>query len=160
MCSVRPATAFPPSPHIYGNKMQEYGWHFYFGGEPIPPDRHRQMERNFNLPIRSVLRSTAMWDHQQLQSMLTQEQVDRLSFQLRDLTAEAAVEGTAVHLLNITALSAMRPNAHLIKWYNKANKASIQVDCVHLCLPGLRRLKTRPDARLMRWYNRDGKAFR
>ncbi|CAI5951733.1 unnamed protein product [Closterium sp. NIES-64] len=69
--------------------------------------------------------------------MLTQEETDRLHFQSRDWNAEAAVEGTAVRLLNITALSALRPEAHLSRWYDKDGKAPGQQDCVHWCLPGV-----------------------
>ncbi|CAI7758583.1 unnamed protein product [Closterium sp. NIES-54] len=81
-----------------------------------------------------------------LLSELTQEQADRLSLQSRanrlsflsqDLNAEATLEGTAVRLLNITALSAVRLDAHLMWWYIKGGKASRQVDCMHWCLPGV-----------------------
>ncbi|CAI5512140.1 unnamed protein product [Closterium sp. Naga37s-1] len=179
------------------NKMQEYRWQFHLGGLPVPPDTHKQMEGNFNVPMRTVLRSSAMWVHRhlqeiseererrrlaamregerregaegegeeralplallvtrspahfmdgqwntgggcdKLQSMLTQEETDRLHFQSRDWNAEAAVEGTAVRLLNITALSALRPEAHLSRWYDKDGKAPGQQDCVHWCLPGV-----------------------
>ncbi|CAI5963830.1 unnamed protein product [Closterium sp. NIES-65] len=182
------------------NKMQEYRWHFHLHGVPVPPDVHKEMEGDFNVPMRTVLRSTALWTHRQLQaiaeerermrlvamreggrgegaereggeggvralplvllvtrspahfmdgqwntgggcdklqSMLTQEETDRLHFQSRDWNAEAAVEGTAVRLLNITALSALRPEAHLSRWYDKDGKAPGQQDCVHWCLPGV-----------------------
>ncbi|CAI5522083.1 unnamed protein product [Closterium sp. Naga37s-1] len=181
------------------NKMQEYGWHFHLHGVPVPPDVHKEMEGDFNVPMRTVLRSTALWTHRQLQaiaeerermqlvamreggrgegaereggeggvralplvllvtrspahfmdgqwntgggcdklqSMPTQQQADQLFFQSRDWNAEAAVEGTAVRLLNITALSALRPEAHLSRWYDNDGKAPGQQDC---CLPSLSR---------------------
>ncbi|CAI5998965.1 unnamed protein product [Closterium sp. NIES-65] len=197
-----PMPSFPPSSPLPppSNKMQEYGWHFHLHGVPVPPDVHKEMEGDFNVPMRTVLRSTALWTHRQLQaiaeerermrlvamreggrgegaereggeggvralplvllvtrspahfmdgqwntgggcdklqSMLTQEETDRLHFQSRDWNAEAAVEGTAVRLLNITALSALRPEAHLSRWYDKDGKAPGQQDCVHWCLPGV-----------------------
>ncbi|CAI5482284.1 unnamed protein product [Closterium sp. Yama58-4] len=132
----------PPSPTILSNKMQEYRWQFHLQGVPVPPETHKEMEGDFNVPMRTVLRSTAMWWNtgggcDKLQSMLTQEEAERLYFQTRDWNAEAAVEGTAVQLLNITALSAMRPEAHLSRWYDKDGKAPGQQDCVHWCLPGV-----------------------
>ncbi|CAI5526347.1 unnamed protein product, partial [Closterium sp. Naga37s-1] len=273
--------SFHPLPHPPSNKMQEYGWQFHLHGAPVPPESHKEMEGDFNVPMLTVLRSTALWAHCQLQamaqeregrqvsgegacfsvysshlhthpqppplqkqderiwmavppggspsatrhtqgdggdfnvpmrtvlrstamwvhrhlqeiseererrrlaamregerregaegeegeralplvllvtrspahfmdgqwntgggcdklqSMLTQEETDRLHFQSRDWNAEAAVEGTAVRLLNITALSALRPEAHLSRWYDKDGKAPGQQDCVHWCLPGV-----------------------
>ncbi|CAI7817513.1 unnamed protein product [Closterium sp. NIES-54] len=194
---LSPIPPFPALPSAPSNKMQEYRWQFHLGGLPVPPDTHKQMEGDFNVPMRTVLRSSAMWVHRhlqeiseererrrlaamregerregaegeggeralplvllvtrspahfmdgqwntgggcdKLQSMLTQEETDRLHFQSRDWNAEAAVEGTAVRLLNITALSALRPEAHLSRWYDKDGKAPGQQDCVHWCLPGV-----------------------
>ncbi|CAI5995194.1 unnamed protein product [Closterium sp. NIES-64] len=189
-----PMPSFPPSSPLPppSNKMQEYRWHFHLHGVPVPPDVHKEMEGDFNVPMRTVLRSTALWTHRQLQAIAEerermrlvamreggrgegaereggvralplvllvtrspahfmdgqwntgggcdklQEETDRLHFQSRDWNAEAAVEGTAVRLLNITALSALRPEAHLSRWYDKDGKAPGQQDCVHWCLPGV-----------------------
>ncbi|CAI7817515.1 unnamed protein product [Closterium sp. NIES-54] len=51
------------------NKMQEYGWQFHLGGIPVPPETHKQMEGDFNVPMCTVLRSSAMCAHQQLQEI-------------------------------------------------------------------------------------------
>lgn len=53
----------------------------------------------------------------------------------RDLTAEAAVNGTAVKLLNITHLSEFRGEAHPSIWDYRLKKGA--QDCLHWCLPGI-----------------------
>ncbi|CAI7838374.1 unnamed protein product, partial [Closterium sp. NIES-53] len=42
-----------------------------------------------------------------------------------------------VHLLNITALTASRPDAHKSRWHGGASREGEQGDCVHWCLPGV-----------------------
>lgn len=52
-----------------------------------------------------------------------------------DESAAGAVKGTRVKLLDITALSQLRDEAHISK-YSITSKAGVQ-DCLHWCLPGV-----------------------
>lgn len=52
-----------------------------------------------------------------------------------DPTAAGATRGTAVHLLDITALSQLRDEGHISRYSIKASQG-IQ-DCLHWCLPGV-----------------------
>ncbi|XP_022154657.1 protein trichome birefringence-like 16 isoform X2 [Momordica charantia] len=52
-----------------------------------------------------------------------------------DESAAGAVKGTGVKLLDITALSQLRDEAHISK-YSITAKAGVQ-DCLHWCLPGV-----------------------
>lgn len=55
--------------------------------------------------------------------------------QSSDPVAEAAVRGTKVKLLDITALSELRDESHLSHY---SRKASVGInDCLHWCLPGI-----------------------
>ncbi|KAL1363966.1 hypothetical protein AAHE18_03G184400 [Arachis hypogaea] len=53
-----------------------------------------------------------------------------------DLSVASAVKGTAVKLLDITALSQLRDEAHLSRFRMTPNPAAVQ-DCLHWCLPGV-----------------------
>ncbi|MED6161534.1 Protein trichome birefringence-like 16, partial [Stylosanthes scabra] len=53
-----------------------------------------------------------------------------------DLCAASAVKGTAIKLLDITALSQLRDEAHLSRFRITANPGGVQ-DCLHWCLPGV-----------------------
>lgn len=53
-----------------------------------------------------------------------------------DPTAESAVAGTRVRLLNITALSMLRGEAHVSKYGPYPKLKGVQ-DCLHWCLPGV-----------------------
>lgn len=52
-----------------------------------------------------------------------------------DESAAGAVKGTGVKILDITALSQLRDEAHISK-YSSTAKAGVQ-DCLHWCLPGV-----------------------
>ncbi|THU60831.1 hypothetical protein C4D60_Mb07t16890 [Musa balbisiana] len=52
-----------------------------------------------------------------------------------DLVAEAAVRGTEVKLLDITALSLLRDEGHISRYGIKASRG--RHDCLHWCLPGV-----------------------
>ena len=51
---------------------------------------------------------------------------------------QRAIEGTDIHLLNITYLSEFRADAHPAIWLGKKDAVSIWgQDCLHWCLPGV-----------------------
>lgn len=52
-----------------------------------------------------------------------------------DLVAEAAVRGTKVRLLDITALSQLRDEGHISRYSLKSSES--RHDCLHWCLPGV-----------------------
>ncbi|CAI7799665.1 unnamed protein product, partial [Closterium sp. NIES-53] len=127
------------------NKMQEYRWQFHLGGLPVPPDTHKQMEGDFNVPMRTVLRSSAMWVHRHLQEISEERERRRLAA-MREGERREGAEGEGEERALPLVLLVTRSPAHFMdgQWNTgggcdklQDGKAPRQPDCMHWCLPGV-----------------------
>ncbi|WOL15091.1 protein trichome birefringence-like 14 isoform X1 [Canna indica] len=136
-------------------------WEMYVGGRPNTNRKLAEMGNAKNLTIHSIVKwlDTQLQWHPQLKAFLrtisprhfvngewnTGGSCDNtvplvggsevLQDGSSDLVAEAAVRGTKVRLLDITALSRLRDEGHISRYSFKSSQ--VRHDCLHWCLPGI-----------------------
>lgn len=136
-------------------------WKMYIGGKPNTNRKLAEMASAKNLTIHSVIKwlDSQLLLHPRLKAFL--RTISPRHFVNRDwnsggscestvplasgsevsqdgsvdLVAQAAVRGTRVRLLDITALSQLRDECHISRFSFKSSKG--RYDCLHWCLPGI-----------------------
>ncbi|XP_019704983.1 protein trichome birefringence-like 14 isoform X2 [Elaeis guineensis] len=147
--------------HWNRGKLIANRWEFYVGGVPNTNRRLREMGRAKNLTIHTVIKwlDSQLPQHPKLKAFLrsisprhffhgewnTGGSCDNTSplahgYEVlqdasADFVAAAAVSGTRVKLLDITALSHLRDEGHISRYGFKASEGVH--DCLHWCLPGI-----------------------
>ncbi|XP_078430678.1 protein trichome birefringence-like 14 isoform X2 [Wolffia australiana] len=147
--------------HWNRGKLTANRWDMYVGGAPLADRRLAEIWRARNLTLHSVVRwvGAQLAGHPRgltafLRSISPRHFAggdwntggscgnttplrggDRVGGVAADKEAAAAAAGTGVHVLDITALSALRDEAHVA---NNSLRAPPGVyDCLHWCLPGV-----------------------
>ncbi|CAI0439085.1 unnamed protein product [Linum tenue] len=136
--------------HWNRGKLKANRWVMYINGEPLEDKGLVDLHAAKNLTVRSVAR----WLDQQLPSHPRNLKVFFRTISPRhyrdapmtrgskvskdessDVVIASAVEGTRIKLLDVTALSELRDEAHISNYSAKTtNNVS---DCLHWCLPGV-----------------------
>ncbi|KAJ6413709.1 hypothetical protein OIU84_006505 [Salix udensis] len=111
--------------HWNRGKITANRWVMYVNGKPLKDRKLLEIGNAKNFTVHSVAR----WLDSQLPSH------SRLKDESSDPVIAAAVKGTNITLLDITALSDLRDEGHISRYSVKATTGVN--DCLHWCLPGI-----------------------